>query len=134
MTTSAAPLTLLGSEKYVSLTSYRRSGDPVATPVWVVPDGDALAVWTALGSGKIKRIRRNSQITLAPCTMRGAVTGAPVPARANLLPAEQIPRILSLIRKKYGLIGRFYVWLSLRRGSIERTVGVRITAATAEAD
>ncbi|EXU63780.1 pyridoxamine 5-phosphate oxidase [Streptomyces sp. PRh5] len=51
-----ASLDRLGTGKYLLVTSYRRNGTPVATPVWVVRDGDALGVWTAADSWKVKRI------------------------------------------------------------------------------
>ena len=49
----------LGAGKYLLLTSYRKNGTPVATPVWVVRDGEHLAIWTERHAGKVKRIRRD---------------------------------------------------------------------------
>ncbi|MGI5493362.1 PPOX class F420-dependent oxidoreductase [Microtetraspora malaysiensis] len=117
----------LGAEQYVSLVTLRRDGTPVATPVWVMRDGDALVVWTVADSGKVKRIRRNPQVTVAPCDVRGRLRGDAVPARAELLPLEQGDHVRGLLMKKYGLLGRLTIWGSRLRRGRAGTVGVRIT-------
>jgi PPOX class probable F420-dependent enzyme len=118
----------LSSAKYVSLTSYRRDGTPVTTPVWVVRDGDHLAVWTNSRTGKVKRIRRNPAATLARCTFRGRLLSEPVPVRAELMPADDTLRVLGLIRRKYGFSGWILVYRARRNplGSI----GIRISPST----
>ena len=65
----------LGAEKYVLLTTFRKDGRAVPTPLWAVPDGTGLAVWTPTGSGKVKRIRNSGLVTVAPCDLRGNPTG-----------------------------------------------------------
>jgi uncharacterized protein len=117
----------LGAEKYVSVVTFRRNGTPVATPIWVVRDGDALAIWTGADTGKVKRLRNNPEVTVAACDLRGRVRGEAVNGRAELMSAEDTERVRGLIIKKYGLIG----WLTikgsrLRRGR-EGTVGIRIS-------
>ncbi|MEV5447304.1 PPOX class F420-dependent oxidoreductase, partial [Streptomyces sp. NPDC052644] len=57
----------LAAEKYVLLTTFRKDGRAVSTPVWAVRDDDTLAVWTVADSGKVKRIRRDGTVTVAPC-------------------------------------------------------------------
>ncbi len=76
----------LGDEDYVELTTFRRSGVPVPTPVWVVRDCDALLVTTPSGSGKVKRLRNNADVELRPCTRRGHVEpgASSVSARAEI--------------------------------------------------
>ena len=54
----------LAAEKYVLLTTFRKDGRAVPTPVWAVRDGDALAVWTVSDAGKVKRIRRDGRVTV----------------------------------------------------------------------
>ena len=61
----------LGSESYVSLVTLRRNGREVATPVWVAPLGDRLYVFTERTAGKVKRLRNDDRIRLAPCNVRG---------------------------------------------------------------
>jgi PPOX class probable F420-dependent enzyme len=117
---------LLGDQKYVSLTTYRRDGTPVATALWAVRDGDALAVWTVTDSWKVKRIRRNPEVVVAPCEFGGRLTGDPIPGRAEIMSAEDTRRVRQLIMRKYGLIGRLSIWGSLLRRGAAGTVGVRI--------
>ena len=76
MTLQSAPsLRDLADESCVSLTTFRRSGEGVATPVWVIadPDGTGVVVMTPGSSGKVKRVRRQSRVTLRPCGRFGAV-------------------------------------------------------------
>jgi PPOX class probable F420-dependent enzyme len=93
----------LGRERYVNLATFRRSGHEVQTPVWVAPDGDRLVVYTNAKSGKVKRIRNDGRVRLAPCDARGRLRGEWVEARARLRsdPAE-MERGLAAIRRKYG--------------------------------
>jgi PPOX class probable F420-dependent enzyme, Rv2061 family len=132
MTTAPSTPTLdeLGSAKYVSLTTYRKDGTPVPTPVWVVRDGDELAVWTNARTGKVKRLRRNSTVTVATCTFRGKPRSAPVPARAELMPPERVGRVLDLIKRKYGISGRILV-LRAQRSTDGSAVGIRVTLSPA---
>ena len=57
----------LAAQKFVSLTTYKKHGDAVATPMWVGRDGDHLFVWTPADSAKIKRVRNDPRVTLVPC-------------------------------------------------------------------
>ncbi len=87
--------------KYLSLASFRRDGTAVATPVWFVPDNGRLLVVTDAASYKVKRIRRNPAVTIAPCAARGRLLADPIPARAELLPDNELPRAEALITGKY---------------------------------
>ncbi|WP_433053264.1 PPOX class F420-dependent oxidoreductase [Dactylosporangium sp. CS-033363] len=127
MTNASASVERLGEEQYLLVTTFRRDGTPVPTPVWAARDGDALMVWTAAGSGKVKRIRRDGTVTVAPCTVRGKPTGEPVPGHATVLGPDGGPVVRELIKRKYGLLGRVYVWFSVRRRGADGTVGIRIT-------
>jgi PPOX class probable F420-dependent enzyme len=79
----------LGQGRYVLLTSFRRSGAGVATPFGAMRRDGRLYCYTRSTSGKVKRIRRNPSVTLAPCTIRGKPTGPAVPARARVLPDDE---------------------------------------------
>ncbi|MGW1894425.1 PPOX class F420-dependent oxidoreductase [Streptomyces sp. NPDC002004] len=123
------PLQRLGSGKYLLITSYRKDGSGVATPVWVVPDGAALGVWTAADSWKVKRIRNRSDVLVGPCDLRGRPTGEQFPAVAEVCDPATTARYRKLVARKYGLIGRLTLLGSrLRRGE-KGTVGIRISAA-----
>ncbi|MFH9011106.1 PPOX class F420-dependent oxidoreductase [Streptomyces sp. NPDC017943] len=117
----------LGSGKYVLITSYRKNGTPVATPVWVVRDGDALGVWTAADSWKVKRIRNRAGILVGPCDLRGNPTGDQVPATAEIADAATTARYRKLIARKYGLMGRLTLLGSRLRRGTDGTVGIRVT-------
>ena len=63
----------LGDEKFVSLTTFKRSGDAAASPMWIVRDGNQLLAWTPADAWKVKRIRRDPRVTLRPCGRTGKV-------------------------------------------------------------
>ncbi|MGA5275743.1 PPOX class F420-dependent oxidoreductase [Streptomyces cellulosae] len=117
----------LGAGKYLLLTSYRKNGTPVAAPVWVVRDGDALGVWTAADSWKVKRIRARGDVLVGPCDLRGNPTGDQVPATAEICDADTTARYRQLIARKYGLMGRLTLLGSRLRRGVDGTVGIRIT-------
>ncbi|GGQ21948.1 MULTISPECIES: PPOX class F420-dependent oxidoreductase [Streptomyces] len=93
----------LGSARYVSLTTFRKDGTPVATPVWAVADGGELYVWTRSDSWKVKRIRNDGRVTLAACDVRGRVEegASVVEGRARLLDEEGLRRVRRLMSRKY---------------------------------
>lgn len=93
----------LGSARYVSLTTFRKDGTPVATPVWAVADGGELYVWTRSDSWKVKRIRNDGRVTVAACDVRGRLEeGAPVTeGQARLLDEEGLRRVRRLMSRKY---------------------------------
>ncbi|MCC5474910.1 PPOX class F420-dependent oxidoreductase [Streptomyces sp. NPDC059680] len=117
----------LGSGKYLLVTSHRRNGTPVATPVWVVRDGDALGVWTAADSFKVKRIRRRADVLVGPCDLRGNPTGDQLPATAEITDAATTARYRDLIARKYGIVGRLTLLGSRLRRGLDGTVGIRVT-------
>ena len=117
----------LGSGKYLLVTSYRKDGTPVATPVWVVRDGATLGVWTAADSWKVKRIRRRADVLAGPCDVRGRPTGDPLPATAEITDAATTARYRTLIARKYGVLGRLTLLGSRLRRGLDGTVGIRVT-------
>ncbi|WP_432193260.1 PPOX class F420-dependent oxidoreductase [Streptomyces sp. bgisy027] len=122
---NAALLEQLAAGKYMLITSYRRNGAPVATPVWVVRDGDTLGVRTPADSWKVKRIRARGDILVGPCDLRGTPTGDSVPATAEITDAATGARYRSLIARKYGIVGRLMIFDSWLRGA-NRTLGIRV--------
>ncbi|GAA2641368.1 PPOX class F420-dependent oxidoreductase [Streptomyces vastus] len=122
----------LGAAKYLLITSYRKNGSAVATPVWVVRDGEALGAWSATDSWKVKRIRNRADVLVGPCDARGNPTGEPVAATAEICDPDVTARYRTLIARKYGITGRLVLFGSrLRRGKAG-TVGIRISLAPAE--
>jgi uncharacterized protein len=88
-------------QKYISLTTVRKNGTKVATPVWFGEDGDKLFIMTRSDMGKVKRIRNNPLVEVAPCTIRGKVTGDKLFAHARILPPEEHARAHQTINRKY---------------------------------
>jgi PPOX class probable F420-dependent enzyme len=117
----------LGAGKYLLITSYRRNGTPVATPVWVVRDGDALGAWTPADSWKVKRIRNRADVLVGPCDLHGNPTGEQVPATAEICAPATTARYRQLIARKYGLTGRLTLLGSRLRRGLDGTVGLRVT-------
>lgn len=120
------PIRAVLDAKYVLLTTVKRDGTTVPTPVWAVEDDGALLVWTARDSGKVKRIRRSGAVTVAPCTIRGKVTGATVPGMAELLDTAGTVHVQDALGRKYGWLGRVFVRRAVRRGGQGAAAGIRI--------
>jgi PPOX class probable F420-dependent enzyme len=121
------PLDRLGAGQYLLITSYRKNGTAVATPVWVVRDGQALGVWTVADSWKVKRIRNRGDVLVGPCDIRGNPTGAAIPATAEICDAETTARYRKLIGRKYKVTGRLVLLSSRLRRGANGTVGIRVT-------
>jgi PPOX class probable F420-dependent enzyme len=100
----------LAQERYVSLTTFKRDGTPVSTPVWCVGDGERLLVWTAANTWKVRRIRREPHVRVAPSTAAGKPRGAPVDTTATILPESD--RVQALLAAKYGLVYRLVRWFN----------------------
>jgi uncharacterized protein len=97
-------------EKYISLKTFRKNGAGVATPVWFGEDDGKLYVMTRSDMGKAKRIRNNPQVRVAPCTIRGKVTGPEFAATARILPTEDHARARQTINRKYWLARVPLIW------------------------
>lgn len=95
--------TPLDSERYVNLESYKRDGGGVLTPVWVAPLDDKLVIFTLSESYKVKRVRRNPKVRLAPCDVRGGLRGPFHEGTCRVVedPAT-IARAHAAMRRKYG--------------------------------
>ena len=122
----------LARGKYLSLTTMKKDGSEVATPVWVARDGDELVVITNATSGKAKRIRNNGQVRLASCDMRGRINGASVTGIARLTDSTDTQAVASLVQSKYGLAYTAIGWLEKLRGRSDDTVGIRCRLSEAQ--
>ncbi|MEU8900511.1 PPOX class F420-dependent oxidoreductase [Nocardia sp. NPDC048505] len=116
----------LSTGKYLLLTTFRRDGTPVPTPVWVMRDGATLAVWSAADAGKVKRIRNSDRITVTRCDRRGNPLGTPAPGTAELLSPDQSAHFVTLMKRKYGLVARIGLAGNALRGGSDRMIGIRI--------
>jgi uncharacterized protein len=87
--------------KYLSITSYKRDGTAVATPVWFVQRDGRLLVETDASSGKVKRIKRSPVVQIAVCTASGRLRGEQVRAMAEVLPEAEVRASERLLKRKY---------------------------------
>ncbi len=125
--TVVSSLKELGDTSYALVTTFRKDGRAVPTPVWIVPFEDGLAFWTVKTVGKVKRIRRDGRVTVATCDLRGNNAGPAVEGVAEILDQSGTERVRAAIRRKYGLMGRITLAGSrLRRGK-DGTVGIKVS-------
>ncbi|HZP28898.1 MAG TPA: PPOX class F420-dependent oxidoreductase [Acidimicrobiia bacterium] len=125
--TPAQPLERFADDRQILLTTYRRDGTPVGTPVHVVVDGDHAYVRTFEPSGKLKRIRRNPDVEVAPSTLRGRPTGPATPATARVLEGDEAEHAARLLAAKYPVLhGRLIPWYHRRKRLV--TTELELTA------
>lgn len=100
-------LTDLQNPTYIALETFKKSGEGVNTPVWVIEQNDKFRVWTPADSWKVKRIRNNSHVRVATSDSQGKPTGEWLDARATVIddPAEE-QNMRKMLAKKYGLFYR----------------------------
>lgn len=90
--------------EFLSIETFRKSGVGVRTPMWFAEDGGEFLLWTDVNSGKVRRIRNNPEVRIAPCSRFGDVTGEWVAGRASIDETpEAVGRVASLLRRKVGL-------------------------------
>ena len=105
---------LLQGHKHGLLVSFRRNGASVATPVWFGIEAERLYVRSGTQNGKVKRIRREPRVLVAPCTFRGRPLGRPMAARARILESHEEHQAERALQGNYGL-GRWIYRLSRGR-------------------
>ncbi|GAC1367999.1 MAG: PPOX class F420-dependent oxidoreductase [Ktedonobacteraceae bacterium] len=116
----SSPFAYLASEQYISLTTFRKSGAAIATPVWFAfdPDDDKkLYIVTEENTGKVKRLRNNSRVMLAPCDRAGKVHGAEIEARGGIVPEADRMRANAILAKRFGFLYRAIAFFSSLRRS-----------------
>ena len=128
------PWNSIEKSRYVSLTTFRKSGEPVSTAMWFAVDGDAIVMSTHVDSGKVKRLRNSPRVEVRPSSMSGAVKNgvAPIEGTAELVSdSAAFESLAKLLQKKYGLQHRLLAWTERRRGGrAEDRVVLRITTTS----
>ncbi|HEX5224909.1 MAG TPA: PPOX class F420-dependent oxidoreductase [Solirubrobacteraceae bacterium] len=110
---AASDFSALRGAKYCVLVSYKRSGEAVPTPVWFGLDAqERLYVRTAAGAAKVRRIRANPQVRVAPANARGRPTGPPAEGTAHVLQSEEEQRAEAALRANYGVGRTLYEGMS----------------------
>jgi PPOX class probable F420-dependent enzyme len=105
----AVPAEIHG-QKYISLATFRKTGVPVYTPIWFAEENGRLYFMTSSKLGKYKRIRNNPKVRVAPCTIRGKITGPEFQATARIMGTEESSRVRRLINAKYWLARIPFLW------------------------
>ena len=107
----------LKKHQYLNIETFRKSGLGVKTPVWFVQDGDILFVRTVANSGKVKRIRNNEQVNIAPCKVDGSLLGEWLPATAHEVKDHATDqKVNRLLDHKYGLMKKMFALASALQG------------------
>lgn len=128
-TDSTKPFGAATDAKYVRLTTFRKDGTAIGSPLWAAADGDRLVMWTETDSWKVKRIRHDPHVVIQACDLRGRDTyGEAVDGTAEILDGPGTDRARSLITAKYGIVGKILVKASLLRRGKSGTIGLSVTA------
>ncbi len=117
----------LAAERDVLLTTFKRDGTAVGTPVWPIVRDGVIYTTTAMASGKVKRIRRDGHVTIAACTSRGKVTGPTYAGYARLLSPAETQEIIIAKQKRYRLLNTLVQLINRFRRQGE-SVGIAVTA------
>jgi uncharacterized protein len=111
--------------RFVALESYRKDASAVSTPMWFVERDGRILLRTSAATAKVKRIRANPRVRLAPCTVSGKIIGGWQAGRARLLTTEDAAAFNPALRRKYGIFKRMIDVLNRFRGIT--VVGIEVT-------
>lgn len=103
---SADKLAELAKHKHINLETYRKSGQPVSTPVWFMIHNNLVYVVTRSTTGKVKRLRNNFAVRIMPSGFRGEPKGEWIDGKARFAEGDEAERAIQLRKKKYGLQAR----------------------------
>ena len=115
--------------KYISLETFRKTGTGVRTPVWFAADPAAPQIfylYSEANAGKVKRIRNNPHVRVAPCDIRGNVRGAWIDGQARLIDGAEAEKCQNLLRQKYGWMKRIGDFFSRLMGHKQALLQITI--------
>ena len=98
------------AHKRALVVTYRKDGTPVPTPVWAAEDAGRLYVRSERACGKVKRLRKDSRVLIAPCTVRGKPLGPPLQATGRLIDPHEEPHAEQVLARRYGLGRALFEW------------------------
>lgn len=117
----------LRREQCIALTTFRKTGQAVTTPVWFAERLGTIYVETHADAGKLKRLRHTARVTLAPCTYGGKVTGSVSEGNARILTeSEERTAASAALAKKYGVMRPLYHFVRNARRLLQRKAKVEI--------
>jgi len=103
-------------EEFLSLETYRKNGQTIKSPMWFAQDNDALYLWTMADTSKVKRIRNNPNVNIAPCKRMGEVTGEWMTAHATIDDSPlMVAQVEAMLLKKIGLFFRIFRFIDAIR-------------------
>jgi PPOX class probable F420-dependent enzyme len=103
-------------EEFLSLETYRKNGQTIKSPMWFAQDNDALYLWTMADTSKVKRIRNNPNVNIAPCKRMGEVTGEWMTAHATIDDSPlMVAQVEAMLLKKVGLFFRIFRFIDAIR-------------------
>jgi PPOX class probable F420-dependent enzyme len=103
-------------EEFLSLETYRKNGQTIKSPMWFAQDNDALYLWTMADTSKVKRIRNNPHVNIAPCKRMGEVTGEWMTAHATIDDSPiVVAQVEAMLLKKVGLFFRIFRFIDAIR-------------------
>ncbi len=123
------PIAQFAAAKYISLETFRKTGVGVRTPVWFAADPaapDIFYLYSEADAGKVKRIRNNPHVRVAPCDIRGNVRGAWVDGQARIIEGGEANKAQDLLRQKYGWMKRMGDFFSRLMGHKQTLLQISI--------
>ena len=111
------------NQKYLRLETHKTNGEAVRTVVWFTMENGIFYFHSPHKTWKLKRIRKNPVVRIAPSKFRGEILGRWFDGKAKLVPEPEARRIFPLINRRYGLWGKMIISVE------ERTGGRRVVVA-----
>lgn len=120
-------LAQFANQNYLNMESYRKTGEAIRTPLWFAQDGETLYFYTVAHSFKVKRLKNNPRVRVAPCDMRGNLKGDWVDATARLLDTAEASHADNLLNQKYGLLKRTLNFFAKLRGHKRASFAITVS-------
>jgi len=114
MTVNTSPFE---NASYINLETYKKNKQGVKTPVWFVQKDNTIFVVTKEKTGKVKRVKNNSDVKIAPCNFKGTLKGEWVSGKAYIVDSQKQNEILDARNKKYGIKSRIANLISFSKGN-----------------
>lgn len=112
----------LDGQRFMSLTTFQKTGKAVPTPVWFAMVDGKLYITTQENAGKVRHILHTPRVLVAPSKVNGEEIGPAVEAEARVLPAAEYAGAETALRKKYGIQWWMFVGMRMfRREPVDRT-------------
>ena len=126
------PFDALNGHRYVRLSTFRKSGEAVPTPVWFARVGGVLYVVTGRETGKVRRIRNNPEVVVAPSNFRGRPKGSEIRAKARLTDQQRGDPADRALQEKYGWQYRAFLRVEGMVGSPDELVFLELRPSGGE--